>query len=77
MSQDEQNPQSNGGEGQCPFMAGTPAKAAGGGTTNEDWWPNRLKVELLTQHSAKSDPMAGDFNYAEEFKSLDLAAVKA
>ena len=55
----------------CPFN-----HAAGGGTVNHDWWPNRLKVELLHQHSAKSDPMGGDFNYAEEFKSLDLAAVK-
>ncbi len=60
---------------QCPF--GHSATVAGGGTTNEDWWPNRLKVELLSQHSSKSDPMGGDFDYAEEFKSLDLAAVKA
>ncbi|QEG34010.1 catalase/peroxidase HPI [Bythopirellula goksoeyrii] len=49
---------------------------AGGGTTNRDWWPNELKLELLSQHSAKSDPMGEDFNYAEEFNSLDLAAVK-
>ena len=55
----------------CPFH-----HTAGGGTTNRDWWPNRLKVELLHQHSAKSDPMGGDFDYAEEFKSLDLAALK-
>ncbi len=46
------------------------------GTTNHDWWPNQLKVELLHQHSSKSNPMGGDFNYAKEFKSLDLAAVK-
>jgi hypothetical protein len=51
-------------------------QAAGGGTTNRDWWPSQLKVELLHQHSSKSDPMGEDFNYAEEFKSLDLAAVK-
>jgi catalase-peroxidase len=64
--------------GKCPVMGGgAPAQAAGGGTTNEDWWPNRLKVELLNQHSAKSDPLGDDFDYAEEFKSLDLAAVKA
>ncbi len=49
---------------------------AGGGTTNRDWWPNELKLELLNQHSSKSDPMGEDFNYAEEFKSLDFAAVK-
>ena len=58
-------------EAKCPFH-----HAAGGGTTNHDWWPNRLKVELLHQHSSKSDPMGEGFNYAEEFKSLDLAAVK-
>ncbi len=55
----------------CPFH-----HTAGGGTTNRDWWPNQLKVGLLHQHSSKSDPMSGDFNYAAEFKSLDLAAVK-
>jgi catalase-peroxidase len=50
--------------------------AAGGGTSNFDWWPNQLKLELLSQHSSKSNPMGEDFNYAAEFKSLDLAAVK-
>ena len=75
---DQQNSSANDNAGKCPFMgSGTPTQTAGGGTTNEDWWPNRLKVELLNQHSAKSDPMGADFNYAEEFKSLDLAAVKA
>ena len=59
-------------QGKCPFNH-APSK----GTANHDWWPNRLKVELLHQHSAKSDPMGGDFNYAEEFKSLDYAALKA
>ena len=49
---------------------------AGGGTTNRDWWPNQLKVKLLRQHSSKSDPMGEDFNYRDEFNSLDLAAVK-
>src|ERR1700704_4586590 len=49
---------------------------AGGGTSNRDWWPNQLKLELLHQHSSRSNPMEGDFNYAEEFKSLDLAALK-
>src|SRR5262247_1641824 len=55
----------------CPFN-----HAAGGGTSNRDWWPNGLKLELLQQHSSKSNPMGQDFNYAEEFKSLDLAALK-
>ncbi|MEJ0089386.1 MAG: catalase/peroxidase HPI [Limisphaerales bacterium] len=67
-------------EAKCPFNHGaagsTPKQTAGGGTTNCDWWPKQLKVELLHQHSAKSDPMGGDFNYAEEFKSLDLVALK-
>ena len=58
-------------QSKCPFN-----HAAGGGTTNQDWWPDRLKVELLHQHSPKSSPMGEEFNYAEEFKSLDLAAVK-
>ena len=55
----------------CPF-----SQATGAGTTNQDWWPQRLRVDLLHQHSAKSDPMEKDFDYAEAFKSLDLAAVK-
>ncbi|NBV24081.1 MAG: catalase/peroxidase HPI [Proteobacteria bacterium] len=58
-------------EAKCPFN-----HAAGGGTSNKDWWPNQLKVELLHQHSAKSDPMGGDFDYAKEFQSLDYAALK-
>jgi catalase-peroxidase len=49
---------------------------AGGGTTNVDWWPNRLNLDILHQHSSKSSPMGEGFNYAKEFKSLDLAAVK-
>jgi catalase-peroxidase len=44
--------------------------------SNRDWWPNQLKIEILHQHSSKSNPMSEDFNYAKEFKSLDLAAVK-
>ncbi len=55
----------------CPFHA-----AAGGGTTNRDWWPKQLKVELLHQHSSKSDPMGEDFDYAKEFATLDYAALK-
>jgi catalase-peroxidase len=50
--------------------------AAGGGTSNRDWWPNDLHVEILNQHSAKSDPMGEDFDYAKEFQSLDFAALK-
>ena len=58
-------------EAQCPFSA-----AAGVGTTNRDWWPQQLRLDLLHQHSSKSDPMGREFDYAEAFKSLDLAAVK-
>ncbi|MBK1856062.1 catalase/peroxidase HPI [Verrucomicrobiaceae bacterium 5K15] len=60
-------------ESKCPFFQSAPA---GGGTSNEDWWPNRLKVELLHQHSIKSDPMGEEFDYRKEFASLDLDAVK-
>ena len=48
----------------------------GGGTSNRDWWPNQLRLDILHQHSSKPNPMGGDFNYKEEFKSLDLKAVK-
>ncbi len=50
--------------------------AHAGGTTNQDWWPNQLNLDILHQHSSMSNPMGEDFNYAKEFKSLDLAAVK-
>ena len=53
-----------------------PVPHAGAGPSNRDWWPNQLKLELLRQHSSKSDPMGQDFDYAEEFRSLDLKAVK-
>ena len=53
-----------------------PGHIGGGGTTNRDWWPNQLNLDILHQHSPKSSPMGKDFNYAKEFKSLDLAAVK-
>ncbi|MDD3641998.1 MAG: catalase/peroxidase HPI [Candidatus Krumholzibacteria bacterium] len=51
-------------------------RVSGGGTSNRDWWPNQLNLRILHQHSSKSNPMGGDFDYAEEFKTLDLAAVK-
>lgn len=67
---------SNGnGESKCPFHAAV-KQTAGGGTGNRDWWPNQLKLNILRQHSSLSNPMGEDFDYAEEFKSLDLAAVK-
>ena len=59
-------------ETKCPFHQA----AAGGGTSNKDWWPNQLNLNILHRHSSLSDPMDPDFNYAEAFKKLDLAAVK-
>ncbi len=58
-------------ESKCPFR-----NAAGGGVTNRDWWPNQLRLDILHQHPAMSNPMGEDFDYAEAFKSLDLAALK-
>jgi len=63
-------------ESKCPYMNGAQNQTAGGGTTNRDWWPNQLKLNILRQHSTKSDPMDDDFNYAEAFKKLDLNAIK-
>lgn len=61
----------------CPFHNGTMKKGtAGSAPTNRDWWPNQLKLNILRQHSSLSNPMDPDFNYAEAFKSLDLAEVK-
>ena len=64
------------GEGKCPFHEGALKQSAGGGTRNRDWWPNQLKLNILRQHSALSNPMGEKFNYAKEFKSLDLDALK-
>jgi len=65
-----------GNEAKCPFSGGALKQTAGGGTRNRDWWPNQLKLNILRQHSSLSNPMDEKFNYAEEFKSLDLDAVK-
>ncbi|MEJ2520676.1 MAG: catalase/peroxidase HPI [Desulfuromonadales bacterium] len=61
---------------QCPVTGKKSKQIAGGGTRNRDWWPNQLNLHILHQHSSKSNPMGENFNYAEEFKSLDLDAVK-
>ena len=58
-------------ESKCPFN-----HAAGGGTSNKDWWPNQLKLEILHQHSSKSNPLGEDFDYGKAFTSLDYAALK-
>ena len=66
----------NNGEGKCPFTSGALKHGAGGGPSNRDWWPNQLKLNILRQNSPLSNPMGETFNYAEEFKTLDLNAVK-
>ena len=63
-------------ESKCPVTGRAHKHTAGGGTTNLDWWPNQLRLDILHQHSCKSNPMGKGFNYAKEFKSLDLKAVK-
>lgn len=64
------------GKAKCPFYDGVRKQPAGGGTQNRDWWPNQLKLNILRQHSKLSNPMDDSFDYATEFKSLDLQAVK-
>ena len=66
----------NGDIAKCPYLGGVLRESAGGGTVNRDWWPNQLNLNILRQHSSLSDPMDPDFDYAKEFKKLDLATVK-
>ncbi len=66
---------SENGPAKCPFHS-TQENFAGGGTTNRDWWPNELKLNILRQNATKSNPMGEDFNYTEAFNSLDFAALK-
>lgn len=61
---------------ECPYMNGASNRSAGGGTSNADWWPNQLKLNVLRQHSALSNPMGGEFDYKKEFESLDYEAIK-
>jgi len=62
-------------ESKCPFSGDVRKHTTAGAPSNADWWPNQLKLGILHQHSAKSDPMGADFNYAEAFKQLDLDAL--
>jgi catalase-peroxidase len=64
------------GEAKCPFHHGAVKQAAGAGTGNRDWWPNQLKLNILRQNSALSNPMGENFDYAKELKNLDYAALK-
>ena len=63
-------------ESKCPVTGRTFSRIAGGGTSNRDWWPNQLNLKILHQHAQMSNPMGEAFNYAEEFKKLDLQALK-
>ncbi|MGJ8660873.1 MAG: catalase/peroxidase HPI [Bacteroidota bacterium] len=68
--------ENNNGAGKCPFHGGPVKNTAGSGTSNRDWWPNMLNLNILRQNSSLSNPMGDDFNYAEEFKKVDLKALK-
>ena len=63
-------------DSKCPVTGGANRKVTGRGRSNQDWWPNQLNLKVLHQHSSLSNPMDRGFNYAEEFKTLDLVAVK-
>lgn len=77
MENTTQNPSGkDNSAGGCPFHGGSVKQSAGSGTRNRDWWPNQLKLNVLRQNSSLSDPMDESFNYAKEFKSLDLDALK-
>ena len=63
-------------ENKCPVTSGAVKHSAGRGASNRDWWPDRLNINILRQHSSKSNPMDEDFNYIEEFKNSSFNAVK-
>ncbi|MEP2668654.1 MAG: catalase/peroxidase HPI [Cyclobacteriaceae bacterium] len=67
---------STNGEAKCPFHGGEVKYTAGGGTSNRDWWPNMLNLNILRQHAPFSNPMGKNFNYAKEFQKLNLKAIK-
>ena len=64
------------GAGKCPVIHGSATKNSGISTTNRDWWPNQLNINILHQNDKRSNPMDLDFNYKEEFKKLDYFALK-
>ncbi len=64
------------GSGRCPFTGGAIRYTTSTRRSNRDWWPNALDLKILRQHSSLSDPMGEEFNYAEDFKTLELASVK-
>ena len=76
MSQSIEN-NSPASAGKCPFHQANADETAGGGTNNRDWWPGQLRVDLLNQHSNRSNPLGEDFDYRQEFQKLDYYALKA
>ena len=66
----------NGDISKCPFQSGTQKKTAGGGTSNRDWWPNELKLNILRQNGAKSNPLGEDFDYSKAFNSVNYNELK-
>ena len=64
-------------ESKCPYAAAPMGNVTAGGRSNRDWWPEQLNLAILHQHSSKSDPMGTGFDYAKEFRTLDLDAVVA
>ncbi|HRH45975.1 MAG TPA: hypothetical protein PKY82_30310, partial [Pyrinomonadaceae bacterium] len=70
------NPEQENPASKCPFTSGAIKFTTQSHRSNRDWWPTKLNLNILRQHSSLSDPMGEKFNYAEEFKTLDLAAVK-
>jgi catalase-peroxidase len=76
LSQKKTNKMSESNQSKCPFHNGQVKETAGSGTSNKDWWPNRLNVDILRQHSNLSNPLGEDFDYAAAFKSLDLSEIK-
>ena len=66
----------NNSSANCPFLSGSQKKTAGGGTSNRDWWPNELKLNILRQNASKSNPMGEDFDYAKAFNSVNFAELK-
>jgi catalase-peroxidase len=69
--------ETNDSPARCPVISGTNAFKATGTTANQHWWPNQLNLKILSQNSSLTDPMGGEFNYAEEFKTVDLDALKS
>ena len=73
----ESNSNSSSGSGKCPFSSGALTQSANTGASNQDWWPKSLNLDILHQHDNKTNPLGATFNYAEEFKKLDLEALKS